>query len=212
MHRTDKYSQRRWIIWPVWLNGWVFIYELSGSGFESRWSHLNFRFRGCFQQGVPWHSGNCAVWIHSEMRAWHDNNIQSLASLLRKTWEAIIWSILLIKSWCVYLCLTLSFRCFKMFSSSVTNRRNNWVKLSFSSCPWKPIPWRDKYCKHLMTFSKYFCFALLICVVFLSIILPTSSHCRATKKYAAAMWWQVVSWGSAKHLGAFSEFENPCDI
>ena len=32
----------------VWLNGWVFVYELSGSG----------------------------VWIHSETRMWHDKNIQ----------------------------------------------------------------------------------------------------------------------------------------
>ena len=28
MHRTDKYSQHSSIIWPVWLNGWVFVYEL----------------------------------------------------------------------------------------------------------------------------------------------------------------------------------------
>ena len=28
---------------PVWLNSWVFIYELSGCGFESRCSHLNFQ-------------------------------------------------------------------------------------------------------------------------------------------------------------------------
>ena len=27
--------------WPVWLNGWVFVYELSVCGFESRCSHLN---------------------------------------------------------------------------------------------------------------------------------------------------------------------------
>ena len=60
------------VIWPVWLNGWVFVYELSGCGFESSCSHLNFRFRACFKQGVPWHSGNYRVWIHSEMRAWHD--------------------------------------------------------------------------------------------------------------------------------------------
>ena len=26
-------------IWPVWPNGWVFVYELSGSGFESSCSH-----------------------------------------------------------------------------------------------------------------------------------------------------------------------------
>ena len=57
MHRTDKHSQRRSIIWPVWLNGWVFVYKLSGCGFESRCYHLNFRYGTCFEQGVPWHSG-----------------------------------------------------------------------------------------------------------------------------------------------------------
>ena len=56
MHRTDKCSQHSSIIWPVLLNGRVFVYELSGCGFESRWSHLNFRFRTCFEQEVPWHS------------------------------------------------------------------------------------------------------------------------------------------------------------
>ena len=25
--------------WPVWLNGWVFVLELSGSGFESHYCH-----------------------------------------------------------------------------------------------------------------------------------------------------------------------------
>ena len=42
---------------PVWLNGWVFIYELSGCGFESRCCHFNFKYGACFEQGVPWHSG-----------------------------------------------------------------------------------------------------------------------------------------------------------
>ena len=48
------------------------------SGFESSYTHLNFRFRACFEQGVPSHSGNYRVWIHSETRTSHDNNIQSL--------------------------------------------------------------------------------------------------------------------------------------
>ena len=39
---TDKYSQHCSIIWPVWLNGWAFVYELSGCGFESSCSYLNF--------------------------------------------------------------------------------------------------------------------------------------------------------------------------
>ena len=42
MHRTDKYPQHSLIISPVWLNGLVFVYKLSGCGFESRCSHLNF--------------------------------------------------------------------------------------------------------------------------------------------------------------------------
>ena len=36
------------------------------SGFESSCSDFTFRFRACFEQGVPWHSGNYRVWIHSE--------------------------------------------------------------------------------------------------------------------------------------------------
>ena len=46
---------------------------------ESRYSHLIFRYGACFEQGVPWHSGNCRVWIHSQTRTWHDKNIQSNA-------------------------------------------------------------------------------------------------------------------------------------
>ena len=42
IHHTAKYSQLSSIIWPVWLNGWVFVYELSGCGFESHCSHLLF--------------------------------------------------------------------------------------------------------------------------------------------------------------------------
>ena len=37
----------------LYLNGWVFVYELSGCGFESRCCHLNFRYHACFEQGVP---------------------------------------------------------------------------------------------------------------------------------------------------------------
>ena len=49
MHRTDKYSQHSSIIWPFWLNSWVFVYELSGYGFEFCCCHLNFRYRACFK-------------------------------------------------------------------------------------------------------------------------------------------------------------------
>ena len=63
----------------------MFVYELSGSGFEYSCSLLNFKFRACFEQEVPWHSGNYRVWIHSQTRTWHDKNIQSYT---RCVWEA----------------------------------------------------------------------------------------------------------------------------
>ena len=40
MHCTDKYSQHSSMIWLAWLNGWVFVYELSCCGFESRCCQL----------------------------------------------------------------------------------------------------------------------------------------------------------------------------
>ena len=64
-------------LWPVWWHGWVIVYKLSGCGFEFRWSHLNFIYRACFEQGVHWHSGNSRLWIHSKTRMWHDKNTQS---------------------------------------------------------------------------------------------------------------------------------------
>ena len=39
---------------------------------------LNFRYRACFEQGIPWHSGHYIVWIHSEKRIWHDKNISTV--------------------------------------------------------------------------------------------------------------------------------------
>ena len=59
----------------VWLNGWVFAQELGGCGFESRCCHLKFRYGTYFEQEVPLHSGNYRVYVHSEARKWHDNNI-----------------------------------------------------------------------------------------------------------------------------------------
>ena len=61
---------------PNWPNGWVFVYELSGSGFQSSFSHLNLRFRACFEQGVPGDSGNYRVWIDSETRTWHEHTVK----------------------------------------------------------------------------------------------------------------------------------------
>ena len=61
-------------------NGWLFIYELRGSTFQSTCNHLNFRFRACIEQEFPRHSGSYRVCIHSETRTWLDQNMQSNAS------------------------------------------------------------------------------------------------------------------------------------
>ena len=61
----------------AWISGSGFESSYSGSGFESSYSHFTFRFRACFEQEVPWHSGNCWVRIHSQTHTWHDKNIQS---------------------------------------------------------------------------------------------------------------------------------------
>ena len=48
MHQTDKHSEHSSIICLVWPNGWVFVYELSGSGFGSCWINiLQFVFTIC---------------------------------------------------------------------------------------------------------------------------------------------------------------------
>ena len=65
-------------IWSVWLNGWVFVYELSDCRFKSRCCHLNFRYGTCFEEGVPWNP----AWIYFENRTGHDNKIQYLPRVL----------------------------------------------------------------------------------------------------------------------------------
>ena len=60
------------------LNGWAFVYEISGCGIDSCCSYLNFRYRACFEQGAPWYSDNYRVYIHSKTWMWHDKkNTQS---------------------------------------------------------------------------------------------------------------------------------------
>ena len=71
----------------------MFVYKLSGCGFESRCCHLNFRYRACFEQKVPWHSGNSRVWTHSETCTWHDKNIKSTIFLpISIEWKVWSWS------------------------------------------------------------------------------------------------------------------------
>ena len=48
------------------LGKWLSVsYKLSVCEFESCCNHLTFRYCVCFLQGVPWHLGNCRIWIHS---------------------------------------------------------------------------------------------------------------------------------------------------
>ena len=61
----------------------MFVYELSGCRFESRWRHLNFRYRACFEHGNPWYLDNYIVLIHSKTRTWHNKNIQKSVSAKR---------------------------------------------------------------------------------------------------------------------------------
>ena len=79
---TVQISTHNTIIWLVWLNGLLLVYEQSGCGFASSCSHLNFRFRACFEQGIPWHSDSYRMWIHSGTRTWYDKNIQSINYIL----------------------------------------------------------------------------------------------------------------------------------
>ena len=72
-------------------NGWVFVYELSGSGFESSCSHLNFRFRNCFEEGVPWHWGNYRVdSLWNAYVTWQEHTVLTLA-IGKQTVHAANW-------------------------------------------------------------------------------------------------------------------------
>ena len=51
MHRTDKYTHHSSITSHHIIR--VFVYQLSGCGFESRCCYLNFRYGACFEQGFP---------------------------------------------------------------------------------------------------------------------------------------------------------------
>ena len=60
--------------WTRTQNHWV---KVQLDSFNLQISHLSW-------EGVPWHSGNYGVWIHSETRTWHDKNIQLRLRLIWK--------------------------------------------------------------------------------------------------------------------------------
>ena len=62
---------------------------------ESSCSHFTFRFRACFEQGVPWHSGNYRVWIHSENAyvTWQEHTVKMHRTDKYSEHSSIIWSV-----------------------------------------------------------------------------------------------------------------------
>ena len=75
MCRSDKYSQLSSLIWSVWPNGWVVVYELSSSAFESRCSHLNARYRASKEfRDIP---ANIECGFTLKCVYWQDKNLQS---------------------------------------------------------------------------------------------------------------------------------------
>ena len=57
--------------------------KLSDCGFESRYCHLNFRLPASSKKFLDI-KANYRVWIHSETRTWHDNNIHSILNWVMK--------------------------------------------------------------------------------------------------------------------------------
>ena len=55
MNRTDKFWLFSSIVYQVWPNSWMIVYELGGSRFESRCTHLNIRCCASFKKAVPWY-------------------------------------------------------------------------------------------------------------------------------------------------------------
>ena len=91
MHLTDKYLQHSSIIWLVWVNGWVLVYELSGCEFDSRCCHLNLRYHACFGKEFLDIQVNYRVQIRSEMRTWHDKKLQTseyITTFIKSLWKS----------------------------------------------------------------------------------------------------------------------------
>ena len=52
--------RKRTPIWPIWPNGWVFLYEL----IRVQLQPLKLRYSTCFEQRVPWHSKLCCKLLY----------------------------------------------------------------------------------------------------------------------------------------------------
>ena len=87
---TQNYLVCKQTIWPVLLNGWVFVHKVSGCGFVSRCSPLNFSYCTWLKPEVPRHSDNYRVQIHSETCTWHDSNRQSHSGIIQAYSETCV--------------------------------------------------------------------------------------------------------------------------
>ena len=94
---------RTWLstfTWKLWLsfvfltelNGWAFVYEISGCGIDYCYSYVNFRYHAYFEQGAPWYPDNYRVYIHSKTWLWHDKKNTQLKNFLPLYTVLLIYS------------------------------------------------------------------------------------------------------------------------
>ena len=138
MNRTNRYCKHSSIISAVSLNGWVFVYELSGCGFEFRSIELNLRYRAYFEQRVPRHLRNYRLWNHSEMCTWRDNNHDDSTNKYSQ-YSSIIWPIWP-NGWVFVPCKNLFFRYRACFEQRVPRHSDNYRVRNHS----KMRTWHDK--------------------------------------------------------------------
>ena len=102
-----------------------------------------------FWARFPWYSGNYRVWIHSEARTWHDNNIQSFFLIF-----------IHISNW-----FNLRFVCFPLYtpllfsrhlpSNQILKEQYHLFRIIFLNCFSSDI-WKDfRRGKHLTNFDGF---------------------------------------------------------
>ena len=102
-------------------------------------SHLNFRFRECFEQEVPSHSGNYRVWINSKTRTWDDKNIQYEQTIIqtKEILEKIFGSAINVL-WRICLLFIFNFFLFSFFIFCSRNINQFEVFRTIGCNVWKP--------------------------------------------------------------------------
>ena len=143
--------------------------------------HLNFRYRACCEEGFPWHSGNYRVYIYSEMRTWHDNNIQGLhfpgaiqivttviyycyCLMAYGKWRLIIW----------YRMINITFyfsawKCLKLLGILFILKFYARIGIFTKICIWKSYFWKKRILHLNLTFRT----AKNLCPNFQKLLLPS---------------------------------------